>query len=335
MKQRLKKIFATVAALITAAVILDVFCSWYYNPTAYLREESRSTDTKREANAFTSRATEGFAWCVTDENGYNNASVPEGDIFVLAMGSSHLEGFNVMQDENMASRLEALLAENGVGGSVYNIGMSSHIFTRNVGNLDRALERFSPTGYVLLETQDIAITRKSLNKAIKSKYGRLKATNVNLPDFITDRPLLRTLYNQYMGLTQGEESAKVRKLKDKYLEEYKQAILELMQHINGIAEKHGVKAIVCYHPHMVINADGTVTPQADKNCRLAFEYACEEAGVIFVDMTQPFTDEYQRSKSLPHGFANTSPGVGHLNKTGHELIAQALSEEISRLEAEK
>jgi len=336
MKKKFRKICASALAVIVAAVILDGFCSWYYNPLAYLREESRATDTVREPNAFTSRATEGIAWTVTDANGYNNAAVPEDGVFVLAMGSSHMEGFNVMQDKMISSRLEALLEESGTGGSVYNIGMSSHTLCRNIANLDRALEKFSPTGYVILETHDIAITRREIKKALNDSFGRRKATNVPLPDFLSKRPLLRTLYNQYMLFTGEENATNVgATLKKSLVEAYNASILSLMQKVADAAEKHGVTAILLYHPHLLLQEDGSVKPQTDSNCLQAFVAACEKAGVAFVNMADDFIENYQATHMLPHGFANTVPGTGHLNEEGHRLAAQALYREILRLEAEK
>lgn len=336
MKTGLGKVLKTVMGLIAAAVILDIFCAWYYNPLAYLWEESRATDTVRQPNAFTSRATEGIAWTTTDNNGYNNASVPEDGIFVLAMGSSHMEGFNVMQDEMISSRLEALLAEGGIDGSVYNIGMSSHTLARNIANLDRALERFKPSGYVILETHDIAVTRREFKKAMSDSFGRRMATKVPLPDFLSERPLLRALYNQYMtfmGDTETPSGGEV--LMEYVIEEYRASMLQMMQHVGDTARRHGVTPILLYHPHLSLNADGSAQPQTDLNCLKAFKDACRESGVVFVDLTEDFEEQFQENYVLPHGFSNTVPGTGHLNREGHRMAAEALCEEILRMEAEK
>jgi len=108
-----------------------------------------------------------------------------------------------------------------------------------------------------------------------------------------------------------------------------------MQHVSDIAQKHGVKAVFLYHPHLVLQEDGTAKAQTDSNCLNAFAMACESAGVVFVDMTQDFMAAYAQSYTLPHGFSNTMPGTGHLNKTGHDMIARALCREIIAQEAGK
>ena len=37
------------------------------------------------------------------------------------------------------------------------------------------------------------------------------------------------------------------------------------------------------------------------------------------------------SGSLPRGFFNTTPGVGHLNKYGHEIVGQLLAKTIEQI----
>ena len=45
-------------------------------------------------------------------------------------------------------------------------------------------------------------------------------------------------------------------------------------------------------------------------------------------MGPAFLENYQQEKTLPYGFMNTVLGNGHLNVTGHHLIAQALIKKI-------
>jgi hypothetical protein len=51
-----------------------------------------------------------------------------------------------------------------------------------------------------------------------------------------------------------------------------------------------------------------------------------------MDMTDAFIAEYNEKYLLPHGFSNTAVGTGHLNKTGHRLIARQIFDFISRTE---
>ena len=66
----------------------------------------------------------------------------------------------------------------------------------------------------------------------------------------------------------------------------------------------------------------------DEETKRAFTEACAENGIVFADMSDMFLEEYESEHMLPHGFMNTSPGTGHLNRTGHRLIAARLAEII-------
>ena len=37
-----------------------------------------------------------------------------------------------------------------------------------------------------------------------------------------------------------------------------------------------------------------------------------------------FLREYSETHTVPYGFFNTAPGKGHLNRTGHRILAEAL-----------
>lgn len=331
MKQAIK----TILAVLTGILLLDIFCAFYYNPTGYVYSGHGATDLAREAGAFTSRATEGVAWMKMDANGYNNPSVPD-DIFVLMMGSSHTEALNVMQRDNASVRLESLLHGAGYGGGVYNIGMSSHTLVRNISNFGRALDEFAPTGYAVLETADVIMWTASLYEAVEDRMEPLPATGVDVPGALTDRPLLRTLYRQYMNLS-GEEH---QELYADYIPEgtmgrYEEALVTAFAMLRDEADSHGIELIIYYHPHLTLNSDGSVTPATQRQCLEAFARACETAGVTFVDMTDVFLDAYYEDSILPHGFANTTAGAGHLNPDGHAMIARELFAVIAQKEAER
>ena len=254
MKQKWKTALKCLAGALAALAALNLFCAWYYNPTAYEWDEARATDTIRTPGAFTSRATEGFAWMRMDENGYNNASAPgEEGVSVLMMGSSHAEALNVMQDESAAARLNEMLAADGARGMVYNIGVSSHTLPRCVANLDRALERFQPADYVVLETQDVSFPLASLAAALEDSFERLPRTDVPLPDWITGQPLVRALYRQIASLRGGEAALADEgfsfELTEETYETYVGWLGFWLNEARKTAEAHGVGLIIYYHPH--------------------------------------------------------------------------------------
>ena len=331
----MKKAAKIILAVIVGVILLDVFCIFYYNPTGYVDPDNGATDLIREPGAFTSRATEGIAWMSMDENGYNNANIPgEDGVFVLMMGSSHTEALNVMQEDNASVLLEGMLRDAGHEGCVYNIGMSSHTLVRNIANYPKALAEYRPTGYVIIETADVIMYTSGIYDALADELDPLPATGIDVPGLITDRPLMRTLYRQYMNLT-GTEHVELYAdyIPEDTMGRYEEALVTAFTQMRAEAEECGAELIIYYHPHLTLQADGSVLPATQQQCLEAFARACETSGVTFIDMTSIFMDTYARDGILPHGFNNTPAGTGHLNPDGHRLIAEELYRVICEKEA--
>lgn len=53
--------------------------------------------------------------------------------------------------------------------------------------------------------------------------------------------------------------------------------------------------------------------------------AAREAGMAFVSLRPDFVTHYNQHDETAHGFANTQPGMGHMNALGHEMAAERLA----------
>ena len=352
---KLRSLLKNAAAVLVGLLLLDVFCAWYYNPASYEYAGHRATDVIREPGALYAQAKEGLGVARVDENGYNNPAGIAGEgISVLFMGSSHAEGYNVLADGNAARLLDGMLRADGREGHVYNIAMSNHDLPRNAANLSRALEVFAPSGYVVIETSTLYFTPDVVSATMGDNISRMSATEVPL-EAITHRPLAKRLYKQLMDLLgkDGTDVARVlAQLRDAFggaqqavpatvpteaeneaaFARYSRAMGTWMAQLGGVAEAAGVRLIICYHPRLVPQLDGGVHVASSEAEVEAFAEACASAGVLFVDMGGRFLQAYEEDHVLPHGFANTAMGGGHLNATGHRLIAEALYDTIVEAE---
>lgn len=349
---KLRFLLKNAAAVLVGLLLLDGFCAWYYNPAPYEYAEHRATDVIREPGALYAQAKEGLCVARVDENGYNNpAGIAEECISVLFMGSSHAEGFNVLADDNAARLLDGMLRADGREGHVYNIAISNHDLPRNAANLGRALEAFAPSDYVVIETSEVYFSPGSVYGSMNDAIARMSATEVPL-EAISHRPLSKRLYKQWMDLfgkgeadiarvlaqlplaqaAEGDPPAQIASDANIALANYGAAIAEWMTQLRGTAEEAGVRLIICYHPRLTPQLDGSVTVASSPEYLRAFSEACEAAGVLFVDMSERFLQTYEAEHILPHGFANTAMGQGHLNADGQRLVAEALYDAI--LEAE-
>lgn len=53
--------------------------------------------------------------------------------------------------------------------------------------------------------------------------------------------------------------------------------------------------------------------------------AAREAGVTFISLRPDFVRLFNQEHQTAHGFANTQPGMGHINPLGHEIAAERLA----------
>ena len=106
----------------------------------------------------------------------------------------------------------------------------------------------------------------------------------------------------------------------------------LFAKLSDTVSDKGARLIIVYHPSLILNDDGTASANVDKELSEFFAACCEQNGIMFLDMSNRFLESYENEAKLPHGFANTSIGTGHLNKNGHAMIAESLYEIMKETE---
>ncbi len=317
---------------ITAFVILNVFCFFYYNPPIHFDSSTFSTDYIWERNMFYSRGTEGFALGKTDENGFNNKkSFKAGDIDVLLMGSSHMEAFNVAQNKNCAYIMGDKLDRN-----VYNIGISGHSFLRCIYNIENAVREFKPKNFIVIESLGVPEYRE-LTRLTDNEYERIESADGILSK-LQNFPYFRLLYLQYSNYKEsisqnsGKAAYENRKVTD---DNYEEKINYIMKKTATYLESKGLGLIVFLNNPIDINDTGEVIIKKHSKERLIFEKACIDNNIEFIDMFDNFASYYNDSCKLPRGFSNTKIGYGHINAYGHRIIADTLSEKILDMEDKK
>lgn len=340
-----------ILAGVIALAILTTFCMFYYNvPIRYTCEDG-ATDCKRKPNVFYSRGTEGFAYGKTNNEGYTNMfDYEDGDLIdILVMGSSNMEAYQVAMEESTASRLNAMLEND----TVYNIGMDSHNFITCADNFQAAVSKYQPSKYVIIETVDVEFSAEDLVNAINGTVVEIPSYSGGVVGFLQKNQYLR-LINAQIGkfmdgkkiidlgkLMQADKSEVFIKTNEKGYSQKSAKINaadgnidllnRLLQKINSEVKACGAKIIIVYHPHTQLDGDGKLllmnhNPEAIEH----FSELCECNGILFLDMSSRFLEEYANNYILPEGFINTYIGVGHMNKYGHAMMADELYKLIER-----
>ncbi|GHV73294.1 hypothetical protein AGMMS49940_05960 [Spirochaetia bacterium] len=332
-----KNVPKIIIAGIIAVLILSIPCLVYYNFSIGIPTKEGPTDSVYEKHSYYSRAVEGFGYGRMNNEGFNNIDdYNEQPVDILLIGSSQMEGFQVPQDKTTASLLNKLFSGKEY---VYNIGIGGHNFSIVASNFETAIKRYAPKKYVIIETGSIQFSMQTLVDIIKYKIPEnIPESNMRGP-----RAFLRTTFLKnilYVRLfvyqvrkfrdkaTKGKSGGLDEFNKDDYLEK----INMVMQRLNQTTIENNTRLIIFYHPHLTLNKDGSASANTNDEYLDAFKAACINNDIYFIDMTDVFMQEYQTNHILPHGFANTAVGAGHLNKNGHRIIANELFRRINEIE---
>lgn len=329
-KKSLKALGKTVVAGIIAFVILTLFGFFYYNEPVASANKDGSTDYRREANVLYFYATEGFGQGKTNNDGFSNMFDYDDEmkIDILIMGSSHMEAYQVDMRQSTASRLNALLDNK----TVYNIGFSGHKFLTCASNLKAALKTYRPTNYVVIVTSSVSFSDEEIALAIDGETPDLpsNAANGGIIGLLRKNPYLHLIKRQmdfYLNDLQAEdiEDAEAPEAFAESDSAVNESLLsDLLHKMSVSAEEYGAKLIIAYHPGVKIASDGALILNADQDAIARFKRSCDANGILFLDMSDRFKEEYENTYILPYGFANSPVGSGHLNQYGHAMMAEEL-----------
>ena len=326
-----KWIGKAVGAGLLALGLLCLFCCFYYNVPVHYANGSGATEYKWEAGRFYSKGTEGFAWGRTNNDGFNDLRdyAPGEAIDILLMGSSHMEGFNVAQDENAA----ALLNEAYAGERyVYNIGTAGHNLLYCFKHLDRALTHYAPGDWVVIETMSLDLSAADMDAVLEGRYPELPSRTGGLLTLLQKLPALRLLYSRYLkGGELFNDDAVAAQAEPAPSGSYAESLDRLLDKAAAESKAHGVRAMIVFMPPLFASGDGGAHAETDPEQLALFTRLCAEKGIEFVDLTDAFLQAYARHV-LPFGFSNTAPFVGHLNREGHRIFAEAVAARIAERE---
>ena len=333
MKKILLWMLKALAAGLAALLLLNIWCYFYYNVPVHYTNETGATEYKWESGKFYRKGTEGFAFGRTNNDGFTNLSdfEPGQEIEILLMGSSHMEGMNVAQEDNAAAVLNRLFEGEKY---TYNIGTSGHTMEYCLSNLEAALDTYEPGEYVVIETRTLSFNTGELAALVGGELKPIESHTGGLIELLQKLPYLRLMYTKYLsGDEEGEEVPETGGAGDaENRERLEQLLCSALETAGEQCREHGVRLILVYDPTIYADDEGRGYTDTLEEDMAAVMDCCESYGVIFVDLTESYLQGYEQQHKLPYGFYNTRPGRGHMNSWGHELFARAVFQTINELE---
>ena len=325
MKRTILWLCKALLSSLIAFVLLTGFCSLYYNVPVHRDTADGATDYAWESHKFYSKGTEGFAWGKTNNEGYVNDYDYTDDtkVDILMMGSSHTEAYNVAMDESATAVLGSLLPDE----TVYSIGISGHNFIACADNMSAAVEKYKPSKYVVLEISVLRYSDADVRAAIDETLPESSSQQEGIIGLLQKNPFCRLVYYQLQNFTGDAENADNA---DASAQQHGSEELydELLRKLRTTVGRYGAELMIVYHPHLQLTEDNEITFAGHAEDRFFYAEMCQKNGVTFLDMTDTFVQNYRENHILPHGFSNTTVGLGHLNKYGHAMVAEAIYQRI-------
>ena len=305
---------------IISFIILSFFCFFYYNIPVHSICEDGSTDYKWQENKFYMSMDEGISFGKTDSLGYINKNTYD-DVDILIMGSSHVQGLPVSNNDNVSTILDEKLPNK----NVYSIATSGHNFKVCISNLEAALEKYKPE-IVIIETNKLKLSSKEIEDVLSDDMDDIHSTSNKIVAFLQKNPFLRLSYSQIESLSNQISEEKKEYDFDNTLTR------SLIGYISDILIKNDCKAIILFHPTVDLDCDGELLLGEEEQYSDTFKDICEEFDIEYIDMSDKYIEEYEENKLLPTGFINTAAGYGHINKNGHRMFAEEIYKKIGEME---
>lgn len=319
---------------ILSLAIASLFVLVYNYSGTHITNPSEATDYKWMPAQYKAVWGEGINYMRMDDNGFNNLSSDTDGIDLLLMGGSHMEAVQFGTKYNAGSCLNNLLDLK-----TYNVGMSGHQLVNCLDNLEAAVAAYRPSAYVVIQTSSLDVTMDEVKAVHDGTLADIPSYDSGIVYQLQKIPALKVIYKQLSdklaidraGVAAGkaedaiaaegydEDAGRMEKL---------QVMAEVLEEKAALCADNGIRLVLAYTPGVSVDSAGTIYRNDNEEWAGTVEKAAADAGIIMVDCYEAFKDEYENSCALPFGFHNAAMGSGHLNKTGHRIVAQEIAEAV-------
>ena len=346
MKKTVKFLYKCIIAGVVSTVLLSLLSLIYYNPPIATQQADLITNFKYKENSKWSFMLEGFGYGMTDELGYNNAyykdcSQPD----IIFMGSSHLEALQVPQDANCVYLLNEKFDKDTLSYNDFkclNLGVSGHALEVSLSNFEYVIDKYKDAKYIVIETSNVEFSPTMLDEIAEGKFHDPEEKKGFIHKTAQKIPYIRLLYKKINEATLSNNVADenagngILQLNDDsdigiYIDKMK----VILNKIAKLSSENNIKPVVLIHQRFWEDSDGNIITANKEAYINAFKKCCENNGIKVIDVTKPMIDCYKTNFNFSYGFSNTAPGEGHLNKTGHRIIAEEVYQSINEMEENK
>lgn len=328
-KKITKGLLQWVSAVVIGFLVVNLLCFGYERPVGWFETPEGASPAIWNPDSVLIHGTEGYGIIRTDKNGYINSEGELGESYVLCMGSSHTQGKEVPFGKNYASLINQHFSEKEGELAVYNISIDANFLPSLIKHFPAAVKAYPASSVITIEISDIDFSPEELEAALNQvTYNDAEnaSTVIGNMDLVSRIKTMIKEYFPLISLVKSKLETSSEKNSDSAsVGEYdvKRASSALEKGIKLIRSQYDGEIIFIYHRQMNTVKDGKIVLE-DEKLWDTLEKSCKENNIRLVDMRPVFLDYYENENVLSYGFSNTKPGNGHLNVTGHRLIAETL-----------
>ncbi len=324
----IKDFLSWLIAILIAFIIINIICFCYERPPGWRDTPNGASEAVRNPYSLLIHGTEGYAITRVDKNGYLNPDKPLSDKYILMLGASHTQGKEISPNKKYSVLVNDLYY-NDSELHTYNISCDGSFLPSQLKHFKAALEAFPDAELVTIEIPGTDYSVNDISSSMDQPdynpedsaiwFDHMSFTEKIKNMLKENVPMLSKIKKNYLGIKQSRQPSEKRQIDP---DEYKNAIDKSLSLIKSECD---VPIVFVYHPETIINPDGTLSLKYSETWEI-FKTACQKNEIDIIDCGDVFLEYYEKSKELPYGFSNSTPGTGHLNELGHKIIADKIIE---------
>lgn len=338
-KSFLIQIIQWLCALLLGMAIVSAIGFFYYRPVGWLERDKNATSAVWEPNTVVVNFLEGGGITRVDSRGYTNPWGKElDDELVLCIGASYVQSKEVMESKKYTALLNDMLTSEDKL-KVYNLSRDAYLYPEIVAGFSAAIQEFPQTKVAVIDISNTDYSLEELEKALVEReyseeqtgdklyanLSKIEKLKIKIKDYLPITSILKHQSSQMQGQETNVDKAS-KETEEVSETQYAEALDATMKQMR---EGFTGEIIILYHPSVILEEDGSMSLNQPKY-RDVFEQVCKENGIVFADMGEDFLQAYEERKEVPYGFHNVTIGEGHLNKYGHQMIADRLYDLIEK-----
>lgn len=329
-RQIFRQLLGWAAAALAAALLVNLALCFLHRPPAWLDRHSAATNAVLRPYGTYLMGTEGRGRHRVDSRGYLNPDLPLADSPVIIVGSSFVQGKEVSAGKRFADLMNAALVPGGDRLKVYTVSQDGFYLPQIARCFPALVAEFPSAETIIIETNLTDFSARELTDALEQPtpdpqqqgaqlwagYSPLRRTAMRVKETLPILTLGKLQLTAMLGSSAGTAEEEIPASQAHY-----DAVAALLR------SQFDGRLILLYHPDVSIEHDGSLSVTAKEQEALLRE-ACQRNGITFLDAGDAWLQAYADSSTVPYGFSNTAMGSGHLNESGHRVLAELLLEAL-------